>query len=139
MAKTKTSFKKGNKVAQRLKTPDRMIAAYKCYCKHIANGRPKEAWYFDDEEDPICWATMEKYIKENSAVLKPIKMQVARSKSYTKWFDDGEKLMKGGYKNASPNTWATIMRNMFDWDKSSQVSHTFEPEARRLLARLEGK
>lgn len=110
----------GNQNGVKLKDPDIRQEAYRQYCAHIASGYPKEAFCFEHPEFDVCWATMDKYIAENPSEFKPNLMQKAKTKRYKHWFDKGQTLMEGGYKNGSPVVWQTIMRNVFKehgWDK----------------------
>jgi hypothetical protein len=69
---------------------------------------------------------MEKYIKEYIQELDPFLMEEAKSISYKDWFDLGRTMSNGKLRGTySPQTWATIMRNMFDWDKENK-----EPESK---------
>src|SRR5580693_8700090 len=95
----------GNKNGTKLKEEELRQEAYRQYCEHIASGIPKEAWFFEhpyDELKSLTHKTMEKYIKENPLEFPPIKKEQAESKSYNTWFKEGQKLMKGEYKNGSP-------------------------------------
>jgi hypothetical protein len=125
----------GNTCATKLKDPDLRQEAYRQYCEHIASGLPMKAWFFEHPTDPtksLSYKTMERYMRENPNEFPPSLKEAAQSKSYAKWFKEGGKLMVGEYRYGSPHTWATIMRNMFQWDRETEPANTVEPEARRL-------
>lgn len=111
---------KGNKYATKLKDPEQRKEAYIQYCDHIAKGLSKESWYYFNENDPlksICYKTMETYMEQNPTDFPPILMEMAQSKSFAVFEQEGFKLMKGQYRHGSPVVWQTFMRNKFKWDK----------------------
>lgn len=111
---------KGNKYATKLKDPDHRQEAYKQYCAHIAKGLDKKSWKFVhpvDLKKCLCYETMERYARENPTEFEPILMQMAKADSFAWYEQEGFKLMQGKYRNGSPETWKTFMRNKFDWDK----------------------
>lgn len=112
---------KGNKDATILKEPEARQLAFKDFCKHLAEGYPIKAWSFRKEPYRCSWATMLQYIKDNPKEFDSFLKEEAHAKSYKKWFNKGINLSDGTVKgNPSPQTWATIMRNMFDWDKDEK-------------------
>ena len=117
------TFEKGNQYARKLTDEESKKEAYRQYLQHLENGDPKESFCYDDPDDPeffITWQTLEKYIKEDPGVFKPIKMERSMSKRYQYWMNEGKTLMKGGYPGGSPVVWQTMMRNMFKnmgWDQ----------------------
>lgn len=135
----KGKFNKGHKVNEKLDTKELKIEAYRQYCEHIAQGYPKKAWCFVHPELSLTWQMMERYLDEykDDPIFNPLLMELAHSKAYKTWFEDGKTITKGGFKNASPQTWATIMRNMFDWDKDNRVQNTVETEVRKIINRWE--
>lgn len=56
-------------------------------------------------------------MRENPEEFPSVLMEVAKSKSFAWYEQEGFKLMQGKYRNGSPETWKTFMRNKFDWDK----------------------
>lgn len=134
--------KMGNDHAKKLKDPNIRDQAYDEYCAHIAEGYPKEAFFFSHPTESISYKTMDKYIAECPEDFPPSKMEQAKSKRYQHWFGEGKTLMQGKYKNGSPVVWQTIMRNVFKnegWDRDLQTSNAVEPEARSLLKKFENK
>jgi hypothetical protein len=131
---------KGNTFATKLKDADVRQEAYRQYCQHIAEGWPKEAFFFDHPTHSVCWKTMERYITENPEEFPPILMERAKSARYKHWFKEGQTLMKGGYERGSPVVWQTIMRNMFKdvgWDRE-QISENNKSHVQRLADAIRG-
>jgi hypothetical protein len=130
------TFEKGNTDAVKLKDDSLKKQAFEQYCAHLAKGKSKKSWCFEHPELTLTWETMEKYIKTNDPVFDPIKKSVAEIKGYAYWEEVAEKSAEG--KNqANTASLQMVMRNKFGWDKESHVNHTYEPEARRLLKKLE--
>lgn len=110
----------GNKYNLKLKEPEIRQLAYQQYCKHIEDGWPKQAWCFDHPTVQITWETMDKYIKESPHEFDPYLKKRAESQRFKHWMEHGNCLMRGKYLHGSPETWKTIMRNMFKdikWDR----------------------
>jgi hypothetical protein len=109
---------KGNSNGTKLKEPDVRQEAYRQYCKHIAEGWPRDAFFFDHPTHSVCWQTMEKYL-EDTTEFNPQLLKRAQAARYQHWMKKGINLMEGQYKNGSPVVWQTIMRNIFrkqGWD-----------------------
>lgn len=110
----------GNKYGTKLKDPNYRQLAYEQWCKHISEGYSKKSWHFKhptDKSKCICWETMERYIEENPTEFDPFLLKQAYSEAYKMFEIEGFKLMRGQYRNGSPETWKTFMRNKFNWDK----------------------
>jgi hypothetical protein len=107
----------GNQHAKKLTTDELKHEAYRQYCAHISNGKPKKAWCFEHPTLTLTWETMEKYIKEDPVVFDPIKKKVAETKSLSRWFNVLDDISTG--KNQKGNVAATqiIVRNLHAWDK----------------------
>jgi hypothetical protein len=111
----------GNDNGTALKDPQERRKAYESYCQHIADGYPKEAWFYENGSSHCCWRTMDRYIEKNPVEFQSFLKDKSHSSSYKLWFERGKKLSLGEIKgNTSPHTWATIMRNMFHWDKEKK-------------------
>jgi hypothetical protein len=122
---------KGNKSGVKLKEPEVRQEAYRQYCQHIAEGWPKEAFFFSHPNHSVCWKTMDRYIAENPSEFPPSLMADAKCKRYKHWMNEGKTLMQGGYKHGSPSVWQTIMRNIFKdigWDKDASSSNFVSEE-----------
>lgn len=110
----------GNKNGIKLKNPDYRQEAYRQYCEYISKGNSKEGWKFVHPVDilkSLCYKTMERYMRENPLEFPPILMDMAQCDSFKVFEEDGKRLMKGQYRNGSPEVWKTFMRNKFKWDK----------------------
>jgi hypothetical protein len=122
---------KGNKFGTKLKEPEARQEAFKQYCQHIAEGWPKEAFFFSHPEYSVCHKTMERYIAESPEEFPSHLLNDAKSKRYKHWIEEGKTLMKGGYRHGSPSVWQTIMRNIFrdiGWDKDTSSSNFVSEE-----------
>ena len=112
----------GNQHGDKL-NPEQKQIAYRSYCKHISEGLSKEAWCYEDPDDPelgLVWNTMESYMKKDPAAFEPILLQKAYAKS-REWFENvGKDLMIGKIEKGSPATFQTFMRNKFGWDKEDK-------------------
>lgn len=110
----------GNKKATKLKNAAVRQEAFRQYCSHLANGYPKEAFFFDYSSYSCCYKTIESYIKDAPIEFPPILIAKAKAARYLHWFLKGEAMADGKVKgNYSPQVWQTIMRNMFreyGWD-----------------------
>lgn len=110
----------GNNYAVRIKDPATRQEAYRQYCKHIGEGWPKEAFFFDHVTQSACWRTIDRYIKGNPDEFDALLMEKARADRYKYWLEEGKKIQDGRYTKSSPIVWQTIMRNIFrdiGWDQ----------------------
>ena len=110
----------GNQYAVRLKDPAIRQEAYRQYCKHIGEGWPKEAFFFDHASQSASWQTLERYIKTCPDEFDIILMQQAKAMRLKYWIEEGKKIQDGRYTKSSPIVWQTMMRNMFrdiGWDQ----------------------
>lgn len=131
----------GNNNGTILKEPEARQAAFKDFCRHLAEGYPIKAWSFRQEPYRCSWATMLRYIKENPSEFDTFLKEEAEANSYKKWFGKGVNLSDGNVKgNPSPQTWATIMRNMFGWDKEEKDPiYRHESDMDKVLKKWEEK
>ena len=116
---------KANKNGTKLKLPDHRKMAYEQYCQHLSDGYSKKSWCFRHPTDitkSLTWETMEKYMEADPIEFDPILMHMAKSQGMKFFEDEGRKLMKGQYRNGSPEVWKTCMRNKYDWDKETVES-----------------
>ena len=137
--KGKQGFQKGNKDAVKLKDVEIMKQAYASYCEHIAKGWSKRGWHFDHPTHSCVSKTMDKYIAENPDVFPAIHREVAEAKGYQHWEELGKTTLVGKVKGAQPAIYQMFMRNKFGWDKESTITHSFEPEVRKILAKWESE
>ena len=135
---TKGLFQVGNQLAKKLSTLELKQEAYQQYCNHIASGKSHRSFVFEHPEISLTWETMEKYIKDEPSVFDPVQRKNAEAKSLEHWEAIGKEMMLGKVKGCQPAIYQIMMRNKFKWDRESIVSHSFEPEVRKLLDKLEG-
>src|ERR1700722_15759969 len=76
---------KGNKRGLKLKDPDVRQEAYRQYCDHIAEGWPKEAFFFDHPENSVSWEKMDRYISENPTEFLPNFKQKGQASKKKQW------------------------------------------------------
>lgn len=132
---------KGNKNGTKLKDPNLRQEAYRQYCSYVAQGRSKEGWKFIHPTDPLkslTYKTMERYIDENPIEFPPILKELADADCFRFFEDEGFKLMRGQYRNGSPETWKTFMRNKFKWDKE-MTEQTIKCSADKILEEIRNR
>ena len=111
----------GNDFGLAIKDPEMRQRAFKDFCRHIAEGYPVGAWSYREGEIGCVWRTMLSYLDNNPDEFHALLKEEAHCHGYKKWFEKGVNLTDGKVKgNPSPQTWATIMRNMFQWDKDKK-------------------
>lgn len=124
----------GNNFGTILKDAKARQDAYEDFCRHLSEGFPIKAWSYRKEPFRCSWATMLRYIKENPTEFDSFLKEEAQASSYKRWFTKGIKLSDGEVKgNPSPQTWATIMRNMFDWDKEEKPGAQSASETTKVI------
>jgi len=111
---------KGNSNGTALKDPESRQLAYLSFCSHIANGYPVTCWTYSENGRNCCYRTMLNYIERYPDEFDEFLKIHAQSQGYIKWLERGVKLVEMG--NAS--AYAIIMRNLYQWDREQQVSHT---------------
>jgi len=118
----------GKKNARKLKTPELMNEVYQSYCDHLAAGKVKKSWYYDEKGLTLTWETMEKYIANEPSNFDPQKKAVAFSKGYQKWEGVVGNSAEGSNKDANTATLQMLMRNKYGWDKeNSGQKETSQP------------
>jgi hypothetical protein len=111
----------GNKWGVGIKDVNERQTAYQSYCDHIASGRSKDSWFYDNSESGghCTWQTMEKWIKDSDE-FNPFVKSKAEALCY-KFF---EKHLLDSITGA--NTKVNIaglqmaMRNKFGWDRQER-------------------
>lgn len=131
----------GNNNGTKLKTPELRQKAYKAYCDWIADGWPKQSFFFEDGDACACWATLDKYIEDNPSEFDPFLMKKAQAKRFQHWLEAGNKLMNGKVKGGSPVIWMINMRNRFKdygWDAETKESPKASEQVQFALAEAKG-
>ncbi|NJL54133.1 hypothetical protein HC928_02455 [bacterium] len=132
---------KGNKSGTKIKDPELRQEAYRQYCAHLSKGFSKQGWKFVHPHDPLkslTHRTMERYLSENPTEFPPILKEMAEADSFRIFEEHGLRLMRGEYKGGSPETWKTIMRNKFGWDKEDKGGgQSYQPLVVQLLKEWE--
>lgn len=94
---------------------------YDSWCEHLAEGRVRDSWSFNEGDFYICNDTLESMIKKDPVVFPPARQKAARNAGLKKWEKVAEESADG--KNTKGNVAALglIMRNKFKWDKKEEV------------------
>ena len=128
----------GNKKASKLTDPILRQEAYKQYCDHLASGRVKESWWYDDGETQLSWETMEKWL-ENEEEFPPELRKIGRSRGYKHWEGVVGDSAIGTNTKANPASLSMIMRNKYGWDGDKNKTVIVDPEVRKSVDRLLGQ
>lgn len=140
MAPKGNKYCAGHKNARKLKTPDQMQKVYKSYCDHLAAGKVKKSWFYDDGKLTLTWETMEKYIAEEPSNFPPEKKAVAFAKGMQYWEGVVDNKAFGANKEADTATLQMLMRNKYGWDKEeSQGKESSEPLIKALAKKWRGQ
>ena len=108
---------KGNTHAKKLSTKELKEEAFRSYLEHLGKGKSKKSWWFEHEDLTLTWQTMDTYIKNETDVFNPLKIEIAKSKGYNHWEQVAEESAKGINKDANTASLQMVMRNKFGWDK----------------------
>lgn len=131
---------KGKKNARKLKTDDQMQTVYKSYCDHLAAGKVKKSWYYDENGLTLTWETMEKYIQKEPNNFDPLKKATAFAKGMQHWERVLDKKADGQNKNADTATLQMLMRNKYGWDKEEHgAKETYAPLIKSLAKKWRGE
>lgn len=125
----------GKKNARKLKTPDLMEKVYNHYCQHLAAGKVKKSWYYDEDGLLLTWETMEKYIANEPHNFDPRKKEAAFAKGMQYWESIVSKKAEGSQKDADTATLQMIMRNKYGWDKETNKEKSSTDSLVEALAR----
>ena len=128
----------GNQFAKKLDTKELREEAYRQYCKHIADGYPKDCWRFKHPEVTLTWETMEKYIKNDPTEFDPEQKKMAEIDGRKSWI---QKCMDSatGADEGKSNTASLqmCMRNIMGWDKrDTQVQNQYAIDVNLVMKRL---
>ena len=123
----------GNKYGLKLKDPALRQRAYDHYCAHLAKGKSKRSWVFEEDGHTCIWETFESYM-ENEAEFDPIKMKAALSMGFAKWEGVCEESADGKNQKANTASLQMIMRNKFGWDKSKPDTSEYKSDIRKLAS-----
>lgn len=111
-----------NTYAKKLVNDELKRKVFQSYLDHMAKGKSKKSWWYEDDEITLTWQTMDAYIKNESDVFDPIQIECARSKGYNLWEQVVEDSAKGINKDANTASLQMLMRNKFQWDKEDQAN-----------------
>ncbi len=132
------SAAEGNTYAKKLNSDELKSQAFESYLAHLAKGKSKKSWWFDNGELTLTWETMESYIKNDPKVFSSIKINIAKSQGYNHWEQVAEDSAKGINKDANTASLQMVMRNKFGWDKEDHnAKETKETLVERFLDKLD--
>ena len=112
----------GNTYAKKLITNELKKEVFDSYLAHLAKGKSKKSWWFDNGEVSITWETMDNYIRDESDVFSSVKINIAKSQGYNVWEQVAEDSAKGINKDANTASLQMVMRNKFGWDKEDSTN-----------------
>jgi hypothetical protein len=127
----------GNQNTVALLTKGDREEAYRQYCAWIASGKSSRSFRLKHPTLKACGKTIENYIRDFPDDFPGLHKDVAEAAALEIWEEVGYSMMTGNVPKCQPAIFQMFMRNRFGWDKESQITHSFEPEARRLLRKLE--
>lgn len=131
---------KGKKNARKLKTENQMNKVYKSYCDHLACGKVKKSWFYEDGELTLTWETMENYIAKEPRNFDPLKKDAAVAKGMSFWENVVDASAIGENKNANTATLQMLMRNKYGWDKDDpSEKETSAPMIKTLAKKWRGQ
>jgi hypothetical protein len=137
------SFQEGHLINVKLSTEALKLEAYRQYCEHIAQGKPKKAWCFRHPVLSLTWETMEKYIKNEPSIFDSNQKRMAESEGLNLWFSYLGDSAKGKNKDANVASLQIILRNMHGWDKPDKQNeddvHSAQFNQERLLEQISAK
>lgn len=139
MAPKGNKYSQGHKNARKLKTEDQMQKVYKHYCDHLAAGKVKKSWYYDDGELTLTHDSIENYIANEPSNFPPEKKAAAIAKGMQYWESVVDSKAFGTNKDADTATLQMLMRNKYGWDKEeSQGKESTEPLIKALARKWRG-
>lgn len=114
----------GNSYAKKLTTDELKLQVFDSYLSHIAKGKSKKSWWFENDEITLTWQSMDTYIKNEPGIFSSLQIECAKSKGYNIWEQVVEDSAKGINKDANTASLQMLMRNKYEWDK-----HEPEPKS----------
>lgn len=112
----------GNTFAKKLITEELKLQVFDSYLSHLAKGKSKKSWWFDNGQVTITWQCMESYIKNEPEVFDSLQIERAKSNGYQIWEQVVEDSAKGLNRDANTASLQMLMRNKFNWDKEDNVN-----------------
>lgn len=112
----------GNTYAKKLVTIELKKEVFASYLAHIAKGKSKKSWWFDNGEITITWQCMDSYIRDEPSLFSSLQIERAKSNGYQIWEQVAEDSATGVNKDANTASLQMVMRNKFRWDKEDDDS-----------------
>lgn len=112
----------GNQNALKLRDSDLRKKAYKQYCEWLARGKSQKSFTFVEVDLMCTYRTIESYMKTDPIDFPSLHMELAKCKGYAEWEQVVEDSARGINKDANTASLQMLMRNKFDWDKTTMES-----------------
>lgn len=112
----------GNTYAKKLISDELKRQVFDSYLSHLAKGKSKKSWWFDNGQVTITWQCMETYIKNEPGIFDSLQIDRAKSNGYQIWEQVVEDSAKGLNRDANTASLQMLMRNKFNWDKEDNVN-----------------
>lgn len=112
----------GNTYAKKLISDELKLQVFDSYLSHLAKGKSKKSWWFDNGKVTITWQCMETYIKNEPGIFDALQIERAKSNGYQIWEQVVEDSAKGLNRDANTASLQMLMRNKFNWDKEDNVN-----------------
>lgn len=106
---------------QQLESKELRKRAWHAYCEHVANGRLKQSFTYEEDGIGINYYTMWRQQKHHPEDCDPLPMEHARNCNAAYWEAIGHGLLTGKLKG-SPMLWISNMQNRFGWNSILQQS-----------------
>jgi hypothetical protein len=110
----------GSKHGEAIKDPEMRKKAYASYCAHLAKGKDKRSWWFEQGGVQCTYRTIESYVQQYPTMLDAKQIELSMCKGYQEWEAIAEDSAKGKNKKANTASLQMVMRNKFGWDKQQQ-------------------
>lgn len=121
-------FQPGNKLHEKLNTPELRQKVYKHFCKYLEDGNFVDYWYYDEDGIQLTYQSLYNYFKRYPEEFEPEQRKVADSKGFQYWFSVVKQSAIGKNKDANTASLQMLMRNKYGWDKEKdQNSKEKEP------------
>lgn len=106
----------GNKFALNLKTPEKRRQVFEHFCQWIAQGNPKNGWFYEDDEVTLSWKSLDNYLRNYPEEFTQEEVEISRSKGLMKWVKEGRQILFQEVKG-DVAMYQMFMRNLYKWDR----------------------
>lgn len=113
-------FQVGNKLQEKLTTPELRQKVFEHYLRHIEKGKDKKRWYYDEDGITLIYESLTYYFERYPEEFDSDKRGMAENKGFQIWEEVCEQTAKGKDKEASIPALNMVMRNKYGWDKEDK-------------------